>query len=48
MKLYPLLRYEDASAAHRWLQEAFGFEPVSLHEDDQGGVAHAEMRWGAT
>jgi uncharacterized glyoxalase superfamily protein PhnB len=47
MKLYPSLRYKDAKAAHQWLQEAFGFEPVALHEDDNGGIAHAEMRWGS-
>ena len=47
MKLYPTLRYKDAKAAHRWLQEAFGFEPVALHEDGNGGVLHAEMRWGS-
>ena len=47
MKLYPSLRYKDAKAAHQWLQDAFGFEPVALHEDDSGYVAHAEMRWGS-
>ncbi len=47
MKLYPSLRYRDAKAAHQWLQDAFGFEPVALHEDDSGYVAHAEMRWGS-
>jgi len=47
MKLYPSLRYKDAKAAHEWLQEAFGFEPVALYEDDNGGIAHAEMRWGS-
>lgn len=47
MKLYPSLRYNDARAAHQWLQDAFGFEPVTLYEDDSGDVAHAEMRWGA-
>lgn len=47
MKLYPVLRYNDAAAAHKWLQKAFGFEPVALHEDDAGNVAHAEMRWGS-
>jgi uncharacterized glyoxalase superfamily protein PhnB len=46
MKLYPLLRYKDAKAAHQWLQEAFGFEPVALYEDGNGGIAHGEMRWG--
>ena len=47
MKLYPSLRYRDAKAAHRWLQDAFGLEPVALYEDDSGGIAHAEMRWGS-
>ena len=47
MKLYPSLRYQDAKAAHEWLQEAFGFEPVALHEDANGSVVHAEMRWGS-
>lgn len=47
MKLYPSLRYKDAKAAHQWLQDAFGFEPVALYEDDSGDVAHAEMRWGS-
>jgi uncharacterized glyoxalase superfamily protein PhnB len=47
MKLYPSLRYKDARAAHLWLQEAFGFEPVALYEDDQGEISHAEMRWGS-
>jgi len=47
MKLYPLLRYKDARAAERWLQEAFGFVPVALHQDESGNVAHAEMRWGS-
>ena len=47
MKLYPSLRYKDAKAAHQWLQDAFGFEPVALYEDDSGDVAHAEMRWAA-
>jgi uncharacterized glyoxalase superfamily protein PhnB len=47
MKLYPSLRYRDAKAAHQWLQDAFGFEPVALYEDDSGGIAHAEMRWGS-
>lgn len=47
MKLYPSLRYKDAKAAHQWLQDAFGFEPVALYEDKNGNIAHAEMRWGS-
>lgn len=47
MKLYPSLRYKDARIAYTWLQDAFGFEPVALYEDEHGGVAHAELRWGS-
>ncbi len=47
MKLYPSLRYKNAKSAHQWLQDAFGFEPAALYEDDNGNVAHAEMRWGS-
>lgn len=47
MKLYPTLRYTNAKAAHQWLQDAFGFEPHALYEDDNGNVAHAQMRWGS-
>src|ERR1700709_1376350 len=47
MKLYPSLRYHDAKAAHQWLQDAFGFEPNALHEDGDGNVVHAQMRWGS-
>src|SRR5438309_8500430 len=47
MKLYPLLRYKDARAAQQWLAEAFGFVPVALHQDDNGNIVHAEMRWGS-
>lgn len=46
MKLYPSLLYQDAKAAHQWLRDAFGFQPVALYEDDSGDVTHAEMRWG--
>lgn len=46
MKLYPVLRYDDPRAAHEWLERVIGFEPVALHEGEDGSVAHAEMRWG--
>ncbi len=46
MKIYPVLRFNDATAAHDWLQAAFGLEPNALHEGEGGGVEHAEMRWG--
>jgi uncharacterized glyoxalase superfamily protein PhnB len=46
MRLYPSLRYRDPHAALAWLERAFGFERLAVHEDDAGAVAHAEMRWG--
>jgi len=38
--------YQDAKAAYRWLEAAFGFEPlfVILHSD--GNLAHSEMTYG--
>ncbi len=44
MSIYPTLRYRDARAAIDWLQRAFGFEPLQVHEDGDGGIAHAELR----
>lgn len=43
--IYPALRYRDAQEAARWLADAFGFERVALHEDGNGTVVHAEMRF---
>ena len=43
--VYPSIRYRDARAAIAFLQEAFGFELVTSHEDG-GVVVHAELRWG--
>ena len=45
MSIYPALRYSDAHAAIAWLQEALGFETVSVHEAD-GRVGHAELAFG--
>ena len=46
MSVYPSLRYRDARAAIDFLQRAFGFEPLHVYDDGNGGVAHAEMRAG--
>jgi uncharacterized glyoxalase superfamily protein PhnB len=46
MKLYPSLRYKDARAAADWLERAFGLEKVQVHETPDGGIGHAEYRWG--
>ena len=38
--------YQDPKAALVWLEEAFGFEPSMVILDQQGELAHAEMRFG--
>jgi uncharacterized glyoxalase superfamily protein PhnB len=43
--LYPVLKYEDAHAAIEYLEKAFGFERLQVYEGDNGGVAHAELRF---
>ena len=38
--------YRDAVGALRWLEKAFGFETTIEVPDDNGGIMHAEMRYG--
>jgi uncharacterized glyoxalase superfamily protein PhnB len=38
--------YQDAKAAFRWLEEAFGFEPLFVLLDADGNLAHSEMTYG--
>jgi uncharacterized glyoxalase superfamily protein PhnB len=40
------MRYRDARAAIDWLGRAFGFETHAAHEDPDGTIAHAELRYG--
>lgn len=44
--LIPTLRYRDAPAAIDWLCRAFGFERHAVYEDGEGGIAHAQLRFG--
>src|SRR5579884_386730 len=44
--VYPTLRYQDATAAIEWLENAFGFKRVVVYPDGDGGVAHAELAFG--
>jgi uncharacterized glyoxalase superfamily protein PhnB len=46
MSIYPVLKYDDAHAAIDFLERAFGFERLQVHEGDGGKVAHAELRFG--
>ncbi len=44
--LYPTLRYRDGAAAIDFLERAFGFERVNVHEEPGGAIGHAELRYG--
>jgi uncharacterized glyoxalase superfamily protein PhnB len=45
-KLYPALRFGDADAGRRWLEEALGFEEHHVYRGDDGAIVHAELRLG--
>ncbi len=38
--------YQDPKAALKWLEEAFGFEPVMVVINEDGTLGHSEMRFG--
>lgn len=38
--------YQDPKAAFRWLEAAFGFEPLFVIIDGDGNLAHSEMSYG--
>jgi uncharacterized glyoxalase superfamily protein PhnB len=44
--IHPVLAYDDAHAAIDFLERAFGFERLGVHEGDAGKVVHAELRFG--
>jgi uncharacterized glyoxalase superfamily protein PhnB len=44
--IYPVLRYEDAHGAIAFLERAFGFERHTVHDGQNGGVDHAELKLG--
>ena len=46
--LFPCLTFRDAKASFDWLERALGAERVAVYEDDEGRVAHAEVRIGQT
>jgi uncharacterized glyoxalase superfamily protein PhnB len=45
--VYPMLAYEDGSAAIDWLTKAFGFRERVRYADDDGTITHAELETGA-
>jgi uncharacterized glyoxalase superfamily protein PhnB len=44
--IFPALRYRDADAGIAWLEQALGFDVVSVHRGENGAVAHAELGFG--
>jgi uncharacterized glyoxalase superfamily protein PhnB len=46
--IFPILRYQDARAAIRWLCEAFGFTEVFCTPEDGTYVRHAQLKLGAS
>ncbi|MCP2329086.1 putative glyoxalase superfamily protein PhnB [Hamadaea flava] len=43
--VWPVLRYQDGTAAIRFLVEAFGFTEKAVYEGDGGVIDHAELTW---
>jgi uncharacterized glyoxalase superfamily protein PhnB len=44
--IFPALRYRDGHAAIDWLVRTFGFEKQAVFDSPDGGVAHAQLRFG--
>jgi uncharacterized glyoxalase superfamily protein PhnB len=44
--LFAEFLYRDARAGIAFLERGFGFEPVNIYPNDDGSVAHAELRMG--
>lgn len=46
--VFPCLTFRDAKASFDWLERALGAERVATYEDDEGRIAHAELRIGTS
>ena len=44
--VFPCLTFRDAKASFDFLERALGAERLSVYEDDEGRVVHAELRIG--
>ena len=44
--VFPCITFRDAKASLDWLERALGAERLAVYEDDDGRVAHAEIRIG--
>lgn len=47
-RIIPVLAYEDIEAAHRFLVQAFRFEPGDLSRDGDGAATHGEVAIGGS
>lgn len=45
-RIGPVLVYDDAEAAIRFLTKAFGFTELAVHRTPDGTIAHAELEYG--
>jgi len=45
--IFPAVRYRDGHAAIDWLVRTFGFEPQAVFDSPDGGVGHAQLRFGS-
>jgi uncharacterized glyoxalase superfamily protein PhnB len=44
--MYPIIAYDDTPAAIDWLQRVFAFQPLVVMTNDDGSLAHVELRLG--
>ena len=44
--VFPCLSFRNAKASFEWLERVLGAERMAVYEDEQGRVAHAEIRIG--
>lgn len=44
--VFPCVTFRDAKASFDWLERVLGAERVAVYEDDEGRVAHAELKIG--
>jgi uncharacterized glyoxalase superfamily protein PhnB len=45
--IIPTLRYRNAKHMIEWLCDTFGFQRHAVHEDSEGGIAHAQLTHGS-
>ena len=45
-RVFASVRFVDAHAGIKFLQDAYGFEPQVVYDDGNGGVAHAQLAFG--